>query len=459
MTGTPTDALLTEVLPLLELDERYASAHVLIQPGNGLPSRLATNALACGSVAAAGLSGLALQGGPQVVVDPRQVSVAFRSEQLTSINGRQVGAFAPLSGFFRAADGWVRTHANYEHHERALRALLGIDADAGRADVAAALRAWTAEDLEEEAAQLGAVVGAVRSVDRWRAHAHGRLLVTEPPVHRRRVGDAPPRSRAATGPLPLSGVRVLDLTRVIAGPVASRDLAFAGADVLRVDSPALQETGWIHLDTGQDKRSTLLDLRERADRETFESLLSRADVLLTGYRPGALDRFGLDPEAVAARHPGLVTGAVSAWGTSGPWRERRGFDSIVQAVSGIALAESADGTTPGALPVQALDHATGHFLAAAVVLALLEQRRDGGSIDVRISLARTADSLLRSSDPATTDAAAAPDEPSLPVIERTLPRPGASLAYAPPVLAFTGAPMDYRRVGGNWGSDTAAWAR
>ncbi|GAA1848774.1 CoA transferase [Microbacterium koreense] len=223
-----------------------------------------------------------------------------------------------------------------------------------------------------------------------------------------------------------------------------------------MDTPSHPEIGWIHLDTGQGKRSTLLDLRERADREAFDRLLSRADVVLTGYRPGALERFGLDARSLAERVPGVVTASVSVWGWQGPWAGRRGFDSIVQAVCGVSLVESVDGVTPGALPVQALDHATGHFLAAAIVLALREQHRVGGSIDVRMSLARTAHALLSSAGSAAAVGAKGgafdlDGATTLPTHRR------GRITYAPPVLAFEGAPADYSHVGRPWGADAARW--
>lgn len=425
---------------------------------NPWESRLPVAALAADSVGLASLAvNLAMAartGGlpAPVQVERLRVAASFGSERLLRVNGETPSAWAPLSGFWETGDGWVRTHGNYPHHAGRLARLAGVDPDAGKERFATALAAWSALELEERAAEVGAIVGAVRSADAWLRHPQGIAVQDAPLIHWARREGAAPRSWGE-GPAPLAGVRVLDLTRVIAGPIAARDLALAGADVLRVDSPALPETGWIHLDTGQSKRSTLLDLRDPGDRDTFEQLLARADVLLTGYRPGALDRFGLDAETLAGRHPGLVTASVSAWGWAGPWAERRGFDSIVQAVSGIALAESADTSVPGALPVQALDHSTGHFLAAAIVLALVEQRRSGGSIDVRMSLARTARALLDSQD---ADPAAVRD-PSLPTMERRLSA-SRSLTYAPPVLAFAGAPDDYREVGREWGTDQAAWA-
>lgn len=193
-------------------------------------------------------------------------------------------------------------------------------------------------------------------------------------------------------------MRVLDLTRVIAGPVAGRTLAALGADVLRVDPPGLPELPAAHLDTGPGKRSALLDL---ADAERREALLAGADVLLTGYRPGALDRFGLD------RHPHLVRVSLSAWGTEGPWAGRRGFDSLVQVASGIAAACAGPDGTPGVLPAQALDHGTGHLMAAAALRGLAARERGEPVPAARLSLARTAAELL--ARPRTTELAGAPD--------------------------------------------------
>lgn len=186
---------------------------------------------------------------------------------------------------------------------------------------------------------------------------------------------------------------MLDLTRVIAGPVATRTLAAHGADVLRLDAPQRPELPAQAWDTLSGKRSALLDLG--ADPGRLEELLAGADAVVTGYRPGALDRFGLAPEALAQRHPGLVIVTLSAWGHDGPWGARRGFDSLVQAACGIALTEgtapvSGAAPVPGALPAQVLDHATGYLAAAATLLALRRQRREGGTHLARLALVATA---------------------------------------------------------------------
>lgn len=413
-------------------------------------AQLATDSLALASLAL-DLVAEAREADPgtPIVVDGPRVAASFASDRVLRIDGEKPDVWAPLSGFWRAADGWVRTHGNYPHHAARLRALLGVAEGADPDDVARAVAAWPAAELEARAAEAGAIAVAVRDEAAWRRHPHAAAVATAPLIHVRDAGPAAPRPWPTAGPLPLSGIRVLDLTRVIAGPVATRDLAHAGAHVLRIDSPGLPEIDWQHLDTGHGKRSAVLDLV--ADPDRLERLLAGADVLVTGYRPGALARFGLDEASLAQRHPGLVTARISAWGTAGPWAHRRGFDSIVQAATGIAMRESADREAPGALPVQALDHASGHLLAAAGAMALIRQRTDGGSPHAGIALARVAHELLAA-------------EPARPEPARDQPLPshtsavegGPAVTHAPPPLAFTGAPDGFAPPR-PWGRDAAAW--
>ncbi|MFU0243077.1 CoA transferase, partial [Streptomyces scabiei] len=255
---------------------------------------------------------------PAVRVNEAAVATAFVSERHLRIDGRAPSSFAPLSGFWRAADGWVRTHANYPHHRAQLLSALGIvDTGQDRALVGTLskeLASRPALEIQETVYAAGALAVAVASAP---AEAAPAL------VERRHPAQGGPRLPAsASGPA--QGVRVLDLTRVIAGPVATRTLALLGADVLRVDSPRLLEDADAHADTGMGKRSTLLDLSRPGDRQVFEDLLGQADVVVTGYRPGALDRHGLAPAALLARRPDLIVAQLCAWGWSGPWAERRG---------------------------------------------------------------------------------------------------------------------------------------
>ncbi|WP_435745868.1 CoA transferase [Microbacterium sp. PMB16] len=352
--------------------------------GNAVPlrSRLAIGELAWTSVAAATL----VAGGDPSVIDPERVSVAYRSDRALTIDGTAPPVWSPFSGFWETADGWIRTHGNYPHHAAALRAALGlteaVDADRLR-DVILGL---SAVDAVSAITSTGGLAVPVIAED---PDADARLR-QQPLLDIRRLNSASTlrMPRNVSGPLPLSGMRVLDLTRVIAGPVCTRTLALLGADVLRIDPPDLPEPEWQHVDTGHGKRTALLDARS----PRMQELLAGADAVVLGYRPAALDRLGLTPEALAQRHPGLVIAQLSAWGTDRP--EHAGFDSLVQAESGIALVESADGTTPGALPAQALDHSAGYLLAAAITTLLRRREVEGGTWFVHTSLRRIAGELL-----------------------------------------------------------------
>lgn len=447
--------LLREVLPALGLDEGFAADRLALAGGNGLPSNLPVNTLACGAVAAAGLAGLAMRGGERVLVDPLQVSASFRADQLMTVDGTRPDSFAPLSGFFSTADGWVRTHANYPHHRERLLRALGLPDDAGRTEAEAALANRSARQVEDDVTAASGIAVAVRDHRTWFVGEQATAVDSHPLLEvSRHAGREGGTERADASPVPLSRrPRVLDLTRVIAGPVATRTLALLGCDVLRVDSPTLPELEPQHVETGAGKRSTLLDLREADDRAAFLRLLGTADVLVTGYRPGALDAVGLGDDELAASHPGLVHASLSAWGTTGPWGGRRGFDSIVQAATGIALVESPDGVRPGALPAQALDHATGYLLAAGVMAALRRRAEEGGSWRVRAHLARTAHWLLR------TDAL----DPRGELVADPAPwLVGADTAYGKvvqprPAFRIDDGPATFAWPARRWGADAPEW--
>jgi crotonobetainyl-CoA:carnitine CoA-transferase CaiB-like acyl-CoA transferase len=397
---------------------------------------------------------------PRVRVDDGAVGTAFVSERHLLVDGRAPVGFAPLSRWWRTADGWVRTHANYPHHQQRLLSALGVPGTSADpvADVAAALAERASPEVEETVSAAGGLAVALRTAGEWAAHEQARAVAARPLVEHERLDTANARVLAPVGGgplLPAAGLRVLDLTRVIAGPVATRTLALLGADVLRVDPPGLPEILDQHTETGFGKRSTTLDLGRAAERRTFEELLSAADVVLTGYRPGALDRFGLSPRALAARRSGVVVAQLSAWGAYGPWAGRRGFDSLVQVATGIAAIEGAE-ERPGALPAQALDHGTGYLMAAAVLRALTEQAEQGGGRVVRLSLARTAAWLTGGIERAPgEDAGAAYGGARTWLAERDS-RLG-RLRYALPPVSFEGGPGDWARPPGPWGADEPRW--
>ncbi|HEX2577389.1 MAG TPA: CoA transferase, partial [Aquihabitans sp.] len=370
----------------------------------------ATVAAACLAVAelAAARAGTAV---PAVAVDRRRAAASFRAEALLSAEGWELPPpWDPVAGDYEAADGWIRLHTNYDGHRRAALDVLGVGPD--RDAVAAAVARRPADALEEAVVDAGGAAAVLRSHDAWRAHPAGaatageRPVVLGPPLPITGGGGGPGAVRP--GAAPLAGIRVLDLTRVIAGPLATRFLAAHGADVLRIDPPGFEEVPALLPETTLGKRCAALDLTARADRARFEALVAEAHVVVGGLRPGALDALGYGPADLRRRNPSIVTVTHDAYGWAGPWAGRRGFDSLVQMSTGIAAAGAvaAGVAHPVPLPAQALDHGTGHLLAAAACRALTRLVTTGDAADVRGSLVGAANVVLGSPIPGGLDAAA-----------------------------------------------------
>lgn len=387
---------------------------------------------------------------PSVELGAAKVATAVTSDKHFRLDSEPVSAWAELSGFWPCSDGWVRTHANYPHHRLALLSALDLAEDTSADDFMLAVHTMLAADLESKVVAAGGVATVVRTPEQWAEQPQAQALADLPVIAMSSLGNTETALfDTTTIDAPLAGVRVLDLTRVIAGPVASRTLALWGADVVRIDNPRLPEIGWQHLDTGAGKRSALLDLDDTSDRATFEKLLATADVVLTAYRPGALDKFGLSPAALAERRPGIIVGRLSAWGTVGPLAERRGFDSIVQAATGIAMVEGDGSGAPGALPAQALDHAAGYLLAAGITTAVRRRIDAGHSWLVEVSLARLATELLQERRPRHAPAASAGFAPTV------MTRNGVTSAVA--AAHYDGGPSNFLAPAVEWGSSKPEW--
>jgi crotonobetainyl-CoA:carnitine CoA-transferase CaiB-like acyl-CoA transferase len=389
-----------------------------------------------------------------------QVAAAVRSERYFRRDGSPAGAgFAPLSRFWRTADGWIRTHANYPWHRAALLDVLDVPPDAQA--VEATLAGLEAEHVEEAVFAAGGVAAAVRTKRVWSAHGQGKAVRDEPLISHRRFGEAPPRPwQTGSSGLPAADVRVLDMTRVIAGPVCTRFLAALGADVLRLDPPSRPDlVRGQPADTLLGKRSAVVDFDSANGVRTLHDLLGEADVVVCGYRPGSLERYGLSEDDLSGRYPGLVVLYLSAWGFTGPWSDRRGFDSVVQAPTGIAMIESPDGRQPGALPCQLLDHGTGYLGAASVLDGLRRQSLVGGTHVRRVSLARTAEWLTSMAPPSPQAAGTAADSAdpgaSTWLVELAGPH-GPVQAVAPPGVIGGRAIGWPARVPG-YGADPPAW--
>ncbi|MEV0901725.1 CoA transferase [Actinoplanes sp. NPDC049802] len=390
-------ACLTGVLETLGLPA-HAAPHVTGGPVFASPLAVGDCAVAsvAACLAAAGELSAARTGRrPHIALDTGHVAAVMRSEaHLRDAAGNGIGGFAPLSRLWPAADGWVRTHANYPWHRAALLTALGVPDDPGPA-----IAALPAAEVERRVYAAGGLAVAARTAQQWRTeHPSSPPLVSIAPVA---AGAAP--VSFPPGPLPASGVRVLDLTRVIAGPAGTRMLAALGADVLRVDDPNRPELPMHAVDGVIGKASTEIDATTVEGARLLHSLVDHADVVVTGYRPGALRKLGLEPDQIAERHPGTIVATLCAWGDTGPRAGRRGFDSLVQIATGIGWATSPDGIRPGTLPCQMLDHATGYLLAAGTLTALAARARGGPAAHVSVSLAATAAWLLDQPHPSGTD--------------------------------------------------------
>ncbi|MBL8310142.1 MAG: CoA transferase [Burkholderiales bacterium] len=363
-----------------------------VLPSSFAVGTAAQTSIAAGALAAVELGHLRGQSRQRVSVDT--VHASLECSAWFALDGKTPNVWDAFSGLYHTADGWVRVHANFAHHRDGALRLLGLTPGvATRADAEAALQRWRAVEFEDAAARRGLVAAACRSFAEWDAHPQAAALATLPLITWTRIGDAPPLPLPALAAVdrPLTGVRVLDLTRILAGPVCGRMLAAYGADVMLVNSPNLPNIESI-ADTSRGKRSAHVDLRTDAGRQTLRQLLADSHVFVQGYRPGGLAALGFDPDTIASLRPGIVQVSLSAYGGVGPWGARRGFDSLVQTATGFNHAEAgaAGSRDPKALPVQILDFATGHLMAFATIVALRRQALEGGSWAVHLSLAQTA---------------------------------------------------------------------
>jgi crotonobetainyl-CoA:carnitine CoA-transferase CaiB-like acyl-CoA transferase len=425
--------------------------------GDGaLPSVFAVTDLAAASIAAAGLAARDLIAaghgtGPAVRVDRRLASFWF-GMTLRPEGWSLPPAWDAIAGDYQAADGWIRLHTNAPHHRAAAVAVLDVPEE--KAAVAQAVARWNKADLETAVVNRGGCAAAMYTTDEWAEHPQGRAVAGEPLIWRESAGGlmpdwAIPRDR------PLAGLRVLDVTRVLAGPVATRFLAGLGAQVLRIDPPDWDEPGVVP-EVLRGKRAARLDLKSSEGRYQFTGLLREADVLVHGYRSDTLERLGFGQAQRQALRPGLVDVSLDAYGWTGPWRTRRGFDSLVQMSSGIASA----GMTrlakdrPHPLPVQALDHSCGYAMATAALQGLRRRLETGEGTVARLSLARIAALLV--SGPEETDGALAPEVPgdSDDAIEQTEWGPARRMRSP---LTFDGVPPSWGLPARALGTAEAVW--
>ncbi|KAG0652966.1 L-ornithine N(5)-monooxygenase [Hyphodiscus hymeniophilus] len=383
----------------LGLPPEALSSLQLTGEGHGLPSSFKIGHLAQTSIALSALTAALIHSlrnnsrVPRVTVPLRHAAIEFKSERLYLVNGKSIPPpWGPIGGLHETVDGYVRIHDNFPNHRSGALELLGCSSAATREEVARSVATWKAVDLETAAFENGIVISALRSYEEWDTLSHSKAI-SNFPITIRKITPGPPGLPAHLGDgndRCLRGLKVLELSRVIAAPVSGKTLAAHGAEVLWITSPHLPDLPALDRDLGRGKRTAQLDLTSDEGRSKLRDLARDADVFIQGYRPGGLAAKGFAPDDLAALHPGIIYGTMSAYGPVGPWRNHRGFDSLVQTCSGMNVSEAEHygaGEAARPTPCQALDHAAGYFLAAGISAALYKRAVEGGSYAVDVSLA------------------------------------------------------------------------
>jgi crotonobetainyl-CoA:carnitine CoA-transferase CaiB-like acyl-CoA transferase len=462
------DALRT-ILPIAGWsDDRAREVEITSETDPILPTPFRIGATSAAALAAVGLAvsdiwTLRTGRSQQVAVDARQATASLRSGHYMQMEGAPVSTERnTVMGVYPARNGrWSYLHCNFPNHRAAALSVLGVPED--REAVRKAVAGWDALELEEAIITAKGAGGMVRTMDEWAKHPQAAAIASLPLMEIVKIGESAPE-KLPDGHRPLSGIRVLDLTRVLAGPTCARTLAEHGADVLKITGAHLPNLGYQEYDTGHGKLSAHLDLREARDVETLRGLVRDADVFSQGYRPGTLGARGFSPEALAKLRPGIVIVSLCAFGHVGPWASRRGFDTVVQTVSGITSrqGELFPGAEPGPqfYPVSAIDYLTGYLMAFGAIVALTRRAREGGSWLVRISLAQTGRWLVGRGQVPETQLRDVPKEFTAEEIERwstTSETPVGRLRHLAPVVRMSETPPRWARPSVPLGYNEPVW--
>ena len=464
-----TNDALRSLLPIAGWDdERARDVEITggsdpILPTPFLIGETSAAALSAVGLAASNLWELRTGRRQEIAVDTRQATASLRSGHYMQMDSAPVSAARnTMMGVYPAKNGrWSYLHCNFPNHRAAALGVLGVEED--RDAMARAVAQWDALELEDAIIAAKGAGGMVRTMDEWAQHPQAAAIAPLPLLEIVKIGDSPPE-KLPDGDRPLSGIRVLDLTRVLAGPTCARTLAEHGADVLKITGAHLPNIGYQEYDTGHGKLSAHLDLREQDDLETMRGLVREADVFSQGYRPGTLSDRGLSPEALAEIRPGIVYVSLSAFSHVGPWASRRGFDTVVQTVSGITSrqGELFPGDSPGPqfYPVSAIDYLTGYLMAFGAMAALARRTREGGSWLVRISLAQTGRWLVKRGQVSETELQDVPSEFNSEELERwsmTSDTPMGRLGHLGPVVQLSETTPRWSRTSVPLGYNEPEW--
>jgi crotonobetainyl-CoA:carnitine CoA-transferase CaiB-like acyl-CoA transferase len=411
-------------------------------------------AIAATGMAAASLWELHTGQRQRITVNGRAAAAALRSSQYLKIDGaKPAGVRDGVTGFYPTAQGgWIYLHCNFANLRARNLAVLAAAEDAD--SVAAKAAQWDGLALEDAIFAAGGCGAFLRSEAEWDASAQAAATAQLPLIEITRIGDAPPEPLPG-GDRPLSGLRVLDFTRVLAGPTGARALAEHGADVLKIARPDLPDSGMFDLDTGIGKRSAYLDFRQPGQAETLRQLIRDGDVFLQSYRPGALASHGFGPQDLAALRPGIIYVTLSAWGHAGPWANRRGYDTVVQTANGMAF--NGPGAKPTLQPASPQDYVAGYLLAYGTMVALARRAQQGGSWMVRLSLAGAGHWIksLGTADPALGQSELPDDELQSYLMQS--PSPVGQLTHLAPVVQMSATPARWVRPAVPLGTHAPAW--
>jgi crotonobetainyl-CoA:carnitine CoA-transferase CaiB-like acyl-CoA transferase len=454
---------MTELPGLLELLELSGETDVSINGEEGIvSSHFRVSEAAASALAACGVGANTIwrsRGGKNQTISVNREGagvslLSFLCQRLDDDSQPERDPNRALVGFYPTKDDrWVHLHGAFPRLAEGTLNILKCSND--HDSVASAVKKWNAQALEDELAAAGMCGAMARSRTEWLAHPQGIALKDEPPIVIEKIGDSEPIN-FSSATRPLSDVKVLDLTRVLAGPTCARTLASHGANVLKVNSPKLPSVPPFVIDTGHGKRSTFLDLTQPDDRDTLKQLAASADVFSQGYRKDALDRLGFGPGHLAELRPGIIYVSINAYGHIGPWVGRPGWEQLAQTASGIACDEGTK-AQPKLISAAATDYTTGYLAAAGVITALARRALSGGSYHVKVSLTQTAN-WLYALKPAAHTTAFRPMDPEIVANYMTQSESGFGiLHHLGPILEMSETPPRWEQVTVPLGSHKASW--
>jgi crotonobetainyl-CoA:carnitine CoA-transferase CaiB-like acyl-CoA transferase len=425
--------------------------------GNRFPvGEAAAVALAAGGVALNDLWEMKTGRRQKVSAEVRRAAISLRASAFLRVNdgppplGPADGN--PVVDLYRCRDGrWVHLHGAFPHLAEGTLKVLGCSRD--RDEIARAVDRWDGQTLEDALAEARMCGAMARDADEWLTHPQGQVMSDVPRVEIIKLGDSDPEPLPA-GDRPLSGLRVLDITRILAGPTHARTLASYGADVLHIASRKLPFADLWLMDTNQGKLSAELDLEDAEARARLRELAAGADVVSQGYRAGSMERRGFGPQELAELRPGLIYVSINCYGHHGPWLERPGWEQLAQTVTGLVNAQGTP-DHPVRMPVAACDYTTGYLAALGTLVALGRRSREGGSYHVRASLVQSGMWFARLGPTCDPDQASGPGDQADLTTERDTA--WGRLQHLKPAISLSETPAYWERPPVPLGTHPAAW--